>query len=255
MVRRLAAILAADVVGYSRLVGADEEGTLARFKALRDELIDPAIARHDGRIVKTMGDGVLVEFPSVVDAVRNAVEVQQAVTAREAEIPEERRITFRVGINLGDIVIDGDDILGDGVNVAARLEGLADPGGICVSAAVFEQIKGKVEFNCEDLGEQRLKNIAEPVRAYRVIMDGGPPATSTATAGPAPGPTAPGKPSIAVLPFDNMSGNCSSSPATRPSPIRANPPISARSPRSSASRPCSRAASARPATGCALRRS
>ncbi|MCP4329070.1 MAG: tetratricopeptide repeat protein [Alphaproteobacteria bacterium] len=204
MIRRLAAILAADVVGYSRLVGADEEGTLARFKALREELIDPAIARHDGRIVKTMGDGVLVEFPSVVDAVRNAVEVQRAVTVREADMPEDRRIAFRVGINLGDIVIDGDDILGDGVNVAARLEGLAEPGGICISAAVFEQIKGKAEIDCEDQGEQRLKNIAEPVRVFRIILDSGPTAAKAAKAN-APDTDSRSKPSIAVLPFDNMS--------------------------------------------------
>jgi len=207
MIRRLAAILAADVVGYSRLVGDDEEGTLTRFKALREELIDPAIARHDGRIVKTMGDGVLVEFPSVVDAMRNAVEIQRAVTEREAGLPEERRIAFRVGVNLGDIVIDGDDILGDGVNVAARLEGLAESGGICISAAVFEQVKGKAEIEFEDLGEQRLKNIADPIRAYRVLLDGGQSKTPRAKTEKSPSPAVPGKPSIAVLPFDNMSGD------------------------------------------------
>ncbi len=205
MTRRLAAILAADVVGYSRLVGADEDGTLAHLKALREEVIDPAIARHEGRIVKTMGDGVLVEFPSVVDAVRNAVEVQRAVAAREADEPEDRRIAFRVGINLGDIVIDGDDILGDGVNVAARLEKLAEPGGICLSAAVFDQIKGRVDFECEDLGEQRLKNIAEPVRAFRVVLDGD--RREKAKARQASDTDSHRKPSIAVLPFDNMSGD------------------------------------------------
>ena len=164
--RRLAAILAADVVGYSRLVEADEEGTIARLKALREELIDPGIAQHQGRIVKTTGDGILVEFPSVVDAVRSAATVQRGLTEREANVPEDRRITFRVGINLGDIVIDGDDILGDGVNVAARLEGLAEPGGIRVSGTVMEHVVGKLDLGFEDMGYQRVKNIEKPVRVY-----------------------------------------------------------------------------------------
>ena len=145
MERRLAAILLTDMVGYSRLMGVDEEGTIARQKAHREELIDPKIALHGGRIVKTTGDGVLVEFPSVVDAVKCAVEVQQAMAGSEADIPEERRIHYRIGINLGDIVIDGDDILGDGVNVAARLEGLANAGGICISGNVHDQVKNKLD--------------------------------------------------------------------------------------------------------------
>jgi TolB-like protein/Tfp pilus assembly protein PilF len=201
--RRLAAILAADVVGYSRLVGMDEEGTIARLKALREELIDPSFAKHRGRIVKTMGDGILVEFPSVVDAVRNAVEVQRAMAERNADEPEDQRIEFRVGVNLGDIIIDGDDILGDGVNIAARLEGLAKPGSICISGDVFRQVEGKLDLGFEDLGEQRVKNIAQPVRTYRVDL--GPPAPPSEEAKPAR-PLAE-RPSIAVLPFDNLSGD------------------------------------------------
>ncbi len=166
--RRLTAILAADVVGYSRLIGLDEEGTIARLKAVREELIDPDIARHQGRIVKTTGDGILVEFPSVVDAVRCAVEVQRGLTEREADVREERRIELRIGVNLGDIVIDGDDILGNGVNVAARLEGLAEPGGVCVSGTVYEHVAGKLDLDFEDMGSREVKNIAEPVRVYRV---------------------------------------------------------------------------------------
>jgi adenylate cyclase len=167
-VRRLAAIMAADVAGYSRLMGADEEGTLARLKAHRRELIDPKIREHRGRIVKTTGDGVLVEFASVVDAVRCAVEVQRGMLDREAAIEEDRRIRFRIGINLGDIIADGDDIFGDGVNVAARLEALADPGGICVSRTVRNQIRDKLPYAFEDMGEQTVKNIARPVRADRL---------------------------------------------------------------------------------------
>ncbi len=203
--RRLAAILAADVVGYSRLIRADEDGTLARLKSLRDELIDPSIAKHDGRIVKTMGDGVLVEFSSVVDAVRSAVEVQQSVAAREAEIPEDSRIVFRVGINLGDVVIDGDDIHGDGVNVAARLEGLADPGSICVSGAVHDQVRDRMDLAFEDLGDREVKNIDRPIRVWRWTPE------TSVTAGEAATTTKPlplpDKPSIAVLPFANMSGD------------------------------------------------
>ncbi len=196
--RKLAAVLVADVVGYSRLIGQDEEGTLSRLKALREELIDPSIARHDGRIVKTMGDGVLVEFPSVVDAVRNAVEVQQGVAEREAEVPEERRIEIRVGVNLGDIVIDGEDILGDGVNLAARLEGLADPGGICISGAAFDQVDGKLDLAFENMGEQKVKNIEKPVRVYRIRIS---------SQRVEKDPVLPDKPSIAVLAFDNISGD------------------------------------------------
>ena len=164
--RRLAAILAADVAGYSRLMGADEEGTLERLKAHRRELVDPKIKEHRGRIVKTTGDGMLVEFPSVVDAVRCAVEVQRAMVDRNAEMPEDKRITFRIGINLGDVIIDGDDIYGDGVNIAARLEALAEPGGICISRTVRDQIRDKLPYPFEDMGEQSVKNIARPVRAY-----------------------------------------------------------------------------------------
>jgi class 3 adenylate cyclase len=166
--RRLAAILAADVASYSRLMGADEEGTLAALKAIRRELGDPKIAAYRGRIVKTTGDGLLVEFASVVDAVRCAVDVQRGMAERNADIPRERRIEFRIGINVGDVIIDGDDLYGDGVNIAARLEALAPAGGICVSARVHEDAINKVEAAFEDLGEQSLKNISRAVRAYRV---------------------------------------------------------------------------------------
>jgi adenylate cyclase len=163
--RRLAAVLAADVAGYSHLMGVDEVGTLAALKAIRKEITDPAIAEHGGRIVKTTGDGMLVEFASAVDAVTCAVAVQQRMADETAEAP---RIQFRVGINIGDIIIDGDDIFGEGVNVAARLEGIAEPGGICLSSSAFEQVRGKVAVEFTDLGEQILKNIARPVRAYAV---------------------------------------------------------------------------------------
>src|SRR5437660_5275030 len=166
--RRLAAIMAADVAGYSRLMGADEEGTLAALKQLRRDLADPKIKEHRGRIVKTTGDGLLVEFASVVDAVRCAVEVQREMAARNAGVPEGRRIQFRIGINLGDIIKDGRDIYGDGVNVAARLEALAEPGGICVNRVVRDQVRDKLDFALEDAGEQRVKNIARPLRVYRV---------------------------------------------------------------------------------------
>jgi adenylate cyclase len=200
--RRLAAILAADVAGYSRLMGADEEGTLERLKALRRELIEAKIAEHRGRIVKTTGDGMLLEFASVVDAVRCAVEVQQAMVGREIDVAAEQRIRFRIGINLGDVIVDGDDIHGDGVNVAARLEGLAEPGTVCVSAAAWEQVRGKVTFVAEDLGEQRLKNIEQPQRVFRVGTS-----ASASTETIAKPPPLPDKPSIAVLPFTNMSGD------------------------------------------------
>ena len=193
--RRLAAILAADVAGYSRLMGADEEGTLARLKALRAGLIDPAIAGHNGRIVKTTGDGLLVEFASVVDAMRCAIAWQTAMAERA-----ETEIQFRIGVNLGDIIIDGDDIHGDGVNIAARLEAMAEPGGICVSHAVLTQTRGKLDFPVEDLGDQVLKNIAHPIHVFRVLAE------ETKMPEPAALPL-PDKPSIAVLPFQNMSGD------------------------------------------------
>jgi TolB-like protein len=197
--RRLAAILAADVAGYSRLMGVDEEGTLERLKTHRRELIDPKITEHRGRIVKTTGDGILIEFPSVVDAVRCAVEVQKGMADRNASVPVDKCIEFRVGINLGDIIIDGDDIHGDGVNIAARLEGLAEPGGIYVSRKVREEVGDKANVSFEDLGDQTLKNIASPVRVYRVQQGGDPKAKPTLAL--------PDKPSIAVLAFQNMSGD------------------------------------------------
>jgi adenylate cyclase len=248
--RRLTAILAVDVAGYSRLMGADEEGTLARLKAHRRELVDPKIAEHRGHIVKTTGDGLLAEFASVVDAVRCAVEFQREMAVRNAGVPPDRRIEFRVGVNLGDIISEEGDIFGDGVNVAARLEALAEPGGICLNRAVRDQVRDKVDLAFEDLGEQQVKNIARPVRAYRVLADrGAPVAAATApaprgwvpswavvtvaavvvllaavagtiwrlhplqpVAGPAANATAtppalPDKPSIAVLPFANLSGD------------------------------------------------
>ncbi|MCZ6859172.1 MAG: BTAD domain-containing putative transcriptional regulator [Alphaproteobacteria bacterium] len=169
-VRKLTTILSADMVGYSRLMEADEIGTIARQNLHRRELIDPRIAEHKGRIVKTTGDGLLVEFPSVVDAVQYAVEVQEAMAVREANVPEDRRIQYRCGINIGDIIVEGDDIFGDGVNIAARLEGLAEPGTVCVSGNVYDQIHTKLDFDYQDLGERQLKNISEPVRAYRVVV-------------------------------------------------------------------------------------
>src|SRR6266705_2866428 len=166
--RRLAAILAADVAGYSRLMGADEEGTLERLKALRHELLDPKIVEHHGRIVKTTGDGTLVEFASVVDAVRCAVEVQQTMPERNTSVGAGNRIELRIGINLGDVIVEGDDIYGDGVNIAARIEDLADPGGVFVSNTVHDHVRDRLPFLFEDLGEQQAKNITRPVRVYRV---------------------------------------------------------------------------------------
>jgi adenylate cyclase len=198
--RRLAAILAADVAGYSRLIGVDEEGTLARLRGLRRDLIDPKINEHRGRIVKTTGDGLLAEFASVVDALRCAVEVQHGMAEGNAGVPAEQRIALRIGINVGDIVVEGGDLYGDGVNVAARLEGLAEPGGICVSARVQEDVRGKVDTIFEDLGEQQLKNIAWPVKVYRAQLE-------RETAAPRANSTTPDKRSIAVLPFLNMSGD------------------------------------------------
>jgi len=246
--RRLTAILAADVAGYSRLMGADEEETLARLKAHRRELVDPKIAEHRGRIVKTTGDGILAEFASVVDGVRCAVEIQRGMAKRNADVPPDRRIEFRVGINVGDILIDESDIFGDGVNVAARLEALAEPGGICVSRMVREQVRDKLALSFADMGEQQVKNIARPVRAYRVLTDAAVRVAATAAPGrrkvprwviaagiagmvlgsagaaafwrlypthpaptaagaPAAPPVLPDKPSIAVLPFANLSGD------------------------------------------------
>jgi TolB-like protein/class 3 adenylate cyclase len=203
--RRLTAILAADVVGYSRLMGAEEEGTLAALKAIRRELVDPRIVEHRGRIVKTTGDGLLVEFASVVDAVRCAVDVQREMAERNIGVPAETRIEFRVGINLGDIISDGDDIFGDGVNIAARLETLAEPGGICVSRVVRDQVRDKLALVFDDMGEQQVKNIARPVRAHRIRIDAV--AAATPTAAPPPTLALPDKPSLAVLPFQNMSGD------------------------------------------------
>src|SRR5215510_12623062 len=202
--RRLAAILAADVAGYSRLIGADESGTLQRLKAIRDELIDPAIATQHGRLVKTTGDGLLVEFGSVVDALRCASEIQAGMAERNATVPQDNCIEFRMGLNVGDVVVEDGDIFGDGVNVAARLEGLAEPGGICVSAPVQEDAAGKLNLAFEDMGEQRLKNISRPVRVYRVRDASG---ANTPAALEQPPLSLPDKPSIAVLPFANMSGD------------------------------------------------
>src|SRR5437868_4553573 len=204
--RRLAAILAADVAGYSRLMGADEEGTLERLKALRRDLIDPTIAEHRGRIVKTTGDGMLVEFASVVDAVRCAVAVQRATVAQEAPLPQEQRIEFRIGINLGDIVVEGDDILGDGVNIAARLETIAAPGGICLSLAAFDQVEGKIAAAVTDLGHRQLKNIARPVHVFGIdLLDSSKPQEPTAAAIQLS--SAPPLFSIVVLPFANIGGD------------------------------------------------
>ena len=203
--RRLAAILAADIAGYSRLMGADEEGTLAAIKTLRRELIDPKIKEHRGRMVKTTGDGALVEFASVIDAVRCAVEIQRETAERATAIPAERRIEFRIGINVGDIIIDEDDIYGDGVNVAARLEALAEPGGICVSRVVRDQVRDRLDFAFDDKGEQQVKNIARPVRVY--VVRPGERAAGGIAAAPLAAAPPPEKPSIAVLPFQNLGGD------------------------------------------------
>ena len=202
--RRLAAILAADVAGYSRLMGADEEGTHERLKTLRRKLLDPKIAEHHDRIVKTTGDGMLVEFASVVDAVRCAVEVQQAMPERDTGVAAESRIELRIGINLGDVIVEGDDLYGDGVNIAARIEALADAGGVLVSNTVHDQVRDRLPFVFEDLGEQQVKNIARPVRVYRVRDAGAAESLAAAAASALP---LPDKPSIAVLPFANMSGD------------------------------------------------
>jgi len=203
-IRRLAAILAADVAGYSRLIGADEAGTLSRLRAIRAELIDPAIARHNGRLVKTTGDGLLVEFGSVVDALRGASEIQAGTAERNATVPQGERIEFRIGLNVGDIVVENGDIFGDGVNIAARLEGLAEPGGICVSARVQEDAAGKLDLAFADLGEQLLKNIARPVRVYALRLE-----AASAVSAPLASPVSPSarapRLSIVVLPLTNLS--------------------------------------------------
>jgi adenylate cyclase len=208
-VRRLAAIFAADVAGYSRLMEADEESTHERLKAHRRELIDPKITEHSGRIVKTTGDGMLAEFPSVVEAVRCAVEVQRAMMDRESSGQEGCRIRFRIGINLGDVIVEDDDIFGDGVNVAARLEGLCDPGGLYISRMVRDQIRDKLAYAFEDRGEQSVKNIARPVRVYALraeaIADLPPPAVPAAL--PLPQPAGTPRLSIVVLPFANLSND------------------------------------------------
>ena len=203
-IRKLAAILSADMVGYSRLMETDEPGTLARLRTHRLEVVDPAIAKNRGRIVKTTGDGMLVEFNSVIDAVQAAVEIQRRMSRRNADVAPDRRIEFRIGINLGDVIIQEDDIFGDGVNVAARLEEIAEPGGICVSYAVRDQLGLRMDVQFEDLGEQAMKNIARPIRAYRVRWDE---AAAPAEAAAAPGQKPKGeRPSIVVLPLANMSG-------------------------------------------------
>jgi adenylate cyclase len=204
--RRLAAVLAADVAGYSRLMGRDEESTLAQFKAFRKTLVDPTIASHRGRIVKNTGDGMLVEFASPVDAARCAIFIQQEMAGQNSSVPPELRIEFRIGIHVGDIIIDDDDIFGDGVNIAARLEGIAEPGGICISDDAHRHIRGKVDSSFDDIGEQNLKNIAEPMRTWRIRLSGE--AVGMVRSGLPPVQPAlslPDKPSIVVLPFDNMS--------------------------------------------------
>ena len=205
MERRLAAILAADVVGYSRLIRADEEATIAAFNALRADLIEPSLLEHHGRTVKLLGDGLLVEFGSVVDAVRAAVAIQAALVRRNGALPEVRRMAFRVGINLGDVVVDGDDIHGDGVNLAARLEALAAPGSVCISDAVHEQVRDRVSLSFADLGMREVKNIDRPLRVRQWQPDEGPAGEDAAPAGAPPPPA--DRPAIAVLPFDNMSGD------------------------------------------------
>jgi adenylate cyclase len=202
--RRLAAILVADVAGYSRLMGGDEEGTLAALTAHRTELVEPCIAEHRGRVVKTTGDGLLAEFASVVDSVRCAVAIQDGMRERNIEVPEGRRIEFRIGVNLGDVIVQDDDLFGDGVNVAARLEGLAEPGGVCISDMAHQGIRSNLDLPFDDLGPQRVKNIGDPVHAFR-LRHGAP--SAAASSGQDDAPPLPDRPSIAVLPFDNISGD------------------------------------------------
>ncbi len=205
MEHRLAAVLAADMAGYSRLMEADESGTLARLRTHRIELIDPAIAKNRGNIIKTPGDGMLVEFQSVADAVRCAVEIQERMRRRNTDVPEEQRILFRIGINVGDIIFDQDDIFGDCVNIAARLEQLAEIGGVCVTAAVYDQVADRLDIAFEDLGEKSLKNISRLIRVYSAVIQ--PPQEGVAGKGQPAATRAVAKPSIAVLPFANMSGD------------------------------------------------
>jgi TolB-like protein/class 3 adenylate cyclase len=206
--RRLAAVLAADVAGYSRLMGRDEEGTLAQLKSFRKALVDPAIAEHRGRIVKTTGDGMLIEFASAVDAARCAVDIQRRMATQNTDVPQDQRIEFRIGIHLGDIIIDDNDIFGDGVNIAARLEGIGEPGGVCISDDAHRQIRGKVDIAFDDMGSQTLKNIAEPMRAWRGrIADEAGSAVQTGSSPVEQALALPNKPSVAVLPFTNMSGD------------------------------------------------
>ncbi len=204
MKRRLAAILVADVVGYTRLMGEDEAGTLAALKAHREEFIEPKIADHNGRLVKLMGDGALVEFASVINALACAAELQSGMAERNRQTTDGPRIVFRIGINLGDVIVEGDDLYGDGVNVASRLEGLAEPGGTCISAKVYDEVKNKLALGYEDMGEQEIKNVAEPIHVYLIVPER---SAETPETGPGEDLALPDKPSIAVLPFDNMSGD------------------------------------------------
>src|ERR1700730_4742939 len=205
MKRRLTAILSADVAGYSRLMGLDEAGTLAALKSIRSDLIDDKIAEHQGRIVKLTGDGILAEFPSVVGAVGCAVEVQRGIRKRNANVPKDRRIEFRMGVNLGDVIVEGEDIFGDGVNVAARLESIASPGGIMVSHSVRDHVGNRLDLVFDDMGEQKLKNIERPIRVYSVSLE----SSAVGKAGDAASSHEEQRerPSIAVLPFNNMSGD------------------------------------------------
>src|ERR1700729_1732082 len=204
--RKIAAILVSDVVGYSRLARADEDRTLSRLRGLRSDLIDPAIAAHNGRVVKRTGDGAIVEFRSVVDAVRCAIEVQNAMVERNAGVPEDRRIVFRIGIHLGDVVEESDgDLMGDGVNIAARLERVANPGAICLSEQAYWQVKGRLDLAVSDLGPTQLKNIAEPIRLYSLQV--GAPAQAKPVSAPPPDKSAPPRLSIVVLPFANIGGD------------------------------------------------
>jgi adenylate cyclase len=206
--RRLAAILAADVAGYSRLMEVDEEGTHERLKTLLRQLVDPKVKEHRGRIVKKTGDGMLVEFGSIVGAVRSAAEIQQGMNDCNTDIPEDKRISFRMGINLGDVIVEPDDIFGDGVNIAARLEALAEPGGICISHTVRDHIGERLPYSLEDIGEQRVKNIGRPVHVFRIRLHAKANGLVTGAPDAVPSPLPlPDKPSIAVLPFQNMSGD------------------------------------------------
>src|SRR6476659_8204029 len=207
--RRLAAILAADVVGYSRLTGLDEEGTHIRLREHLRSLAGPKISEHRGKVVKYTGDGMLAEFASVVDAARCAIEVQRGMAEQNATVPQVKRIEFRIGIHVGDIIVDESDIFGDGVNIAVRLEGIADPGGICISEDTQRQIRGKVDIAFEDMGPQNLKNIVEPMRAWRLRInaDGSAAISKRSPVETTQALALPDKPSIAVLPFQNMSGD------------------------------------------------